>query len=109
MRRKWVILFNVLPLTAITLTACSGPQGAMGSIGPPGVPEPEGPQGPPGSTGHFGGVAPADIRTHVISINPFQIAQFDEAAHLLPRQISQNFACRYCHVEGPPWRKLTRS
>jgi len=42
----------------------------------------------------------ADIRTHVMSINPFQVAQFDEVGNLLTQQISLDFACRHCHVEG---------
>jgi hypothetical protein len=105
MRRKWVILFNALPLTAITLAARSGPQGAARPIGPPGVPVPEGPQDHPGTTGSSGGVTPAEIKTHVFSINPFQIAQFDEAGYLPTQQISLGFAPRNCHVEGTSMAK----
>lgn len=108
MRRRWVILFNALPLTAITLAACLGPQGAVGPIGTPGVPVPEGTQGHPEMTDLSGGVTPAEIKTHIFSINPFQIAQFNEAGHLPTQQISLDFAPRHCHVEGTSMAKTDR-
>ncbi|MCB8949179.1 MAG: hypothetical protein H6653_14290 [Ardenticatenaceae bacterium] len=39
----------------------------------------------------------ADLRTHVMSINPNQIEQFNEDGTLATTQISLNFACRSCH------------
>jgi hypothetical protein len=39
----------------------------------------------------------ADIRTHVMAIDPFQIGQFNEDGTVALSQISLDFACRHCH------------
>lgn len=41
-----------------------------------------------------------DIRSHVMSINPFQITQNDENGDPVSAPISLNFACRQCHIDG---------
>ena len=41
-----------------------------------------------------------DIRTHMMAIDPVQIGQFTEDGKLALSQLSLNFACRSCHVEG---------
>ena len=41
-----------------------------------------------------------DIRTHMMAIDPEQIGQFTEDGKLALSQISLDFACRHCHVEG---------
>lgn len=41
-----------------------------------------------------------DIRTHVMSINPFQVSQTDEAGNPVSAPISLNLACRQCHIAG---------
>lgn len=46
-----------------------------------------------------------DMRTHMTTIDPDQIGQFDENGEILP-QIGLEFACRSCHVDGgnaPAW------
>jgi predicted CXXCH cytochrome family protein len=42
----------------------------------------------------------ADVRTHAMTINPFQIEQFNEAGEALVSSISLNAACRQCHNEA---------
>ena len=39
----------------------------------------------------------ADIRTHMVSINPNQIEQFTEDGSQILPQIGLNYACRHCH------------
>ncbi len=41
-----------------------------------------------------------DIRTHLMAIDADQIEQFSEDGAQALSQISLNFACRHCHVEG---------
>jgi hypothetical protein len=41
-----------------------------------------------------------DVRTHVVSINPTQIEQFNEDGTLASTQLSLNYACRHCHGSG---------
>lgn len=41
-----------------------------------------------------------DIRTHLMAIDPDQVEQFTEDGKIALSQISLNFACRHCHVEG---------
>jgi len=41
-----------------------------------------------------------DIRAHLMAIDPDQIGQFSEDGKTALSQISLNFACRSCHVEG---------
>ncbi len=41
-----------------------------------------------------------DIRTHEMAIDPYQINQFNEDGTLAASQISLDYACRHCHVEG---------
>jgi len=41
-----------------------------------------------------------DIRTHLMAIDPTMIEQFNEDGTLALSQLSLNFACRHCHVEG---------
>ncbi len=41
-----------------------------------------------------------DIRTHLMAIDPDQVGQFTEDGKLALSQISLDFACRSCHVEG---------
>ncbi len=41
-----------------------------------------------------------DIRTHMMAIDPEQVNQFTEDGKLALSQISLDFACRHCHVEG---------
>lgn len=58
MLRKWLIIFSVILLLAVLLSACSGPIGPEGPPGPAGPPGPEGPQGPIGDTGPPGEPGP---------------------------------------------------
>jgi predicted CXXCH cytochrome family protein len=39
----------------------------------------------------------ADMRTHVMAIDPRQISQFNEDGSLATGQISLDYACRHCH------------
>jgi nitrate/TMAO reductase-like tetraheme cytochrome c subunit len=39
-----------------------------------------------------------DIRTHLMAIDPQQIAQFSEDGSTALSQLGLNFACRHCHV-----------
>ena len=41
-----------------------------------------------------------DIRSHLMAIDPAQIGQFSEDGSTALSQISLDFACRSCHVEG---------
>jgi hypothetical protein len=41
-----------------------------------------------------------DIRTHLMAIDPQQVGQFSEDGKTALSQISLDFACRGCHVEG---------
>jgi hypothetical protein len=41
-----------------------------------------------------------DIRTHIMAIDPVQIDPFTDDGKLVLSQISLEFACRSCHVEG---------
>lgn len=41
-----------------------------------------------------------DIRTHLMGIDPLQVGQFTEDGKEALSQISLDFACRHCHVEG---------
>jgi hypothetical protein len=41
-----------------------------------------------------------DIRTHLMAIDPLQVEQFNEDGSLALSQISLNYACRHCHIEG---------
>ena len=41
-----------------------------------------------------------DIRTHLMAIDPDQVGQFSEDGSEALSQISLDFACRHCHVEG---------
>lgn len=41
-----------------------------------------------------------DIRTHLMAIDPDQVGQFSEDGSVALSQISLDFACRHCHVEG---------
>ena len=41
-----------------------------------------------------------DIRTHLMAIDPAQVGQFSEDGTTAFSQISLDFACRQCHVEG---------
>ncbi len=41
-----------------------------------------------------------DVRTHMVSIDPAQIAQFSEDGSLVNPQIGLDFACRSCHSEA---------
>lgn len=41
-----------------------------------------------------------DIRTHLMSIDPYQIEQFNEDGTQALSQIGLNFACRHCHGSG---------
>ena len=49
-----------------------------------------------GDTNSFTG----DLRTHVMAIDPFQIGQFSADGSISLPQISLDFACRHCHVNG---------
>jgi len=42
----------------------------------------------------------ADIRTHVVAIDPEQVAQFSEDGTTVYSQISLDFACRQCHISN---------
>ncbi|MBC8331726.1 MAG: hypothetical protein H8E28_07070 [Anaerolineae bacterium] len=42
----------------------------------------------------------ADIRTHEMAIDPYQVNQFNTDGTLASSQISLDYACRHCHVEG---------
>ena len=42
----------------------------------------------------------ADVRTHVMSINPLQVEQFGADGALTGTQIALDFACRQCHIDG---------
>lgn len=48
-----------------------------------------------------------DIRSHMMAIDPFEVQQFTEDGSLALSQISPNFACRHCHVEGGDALPLT--
>ena len=41
-----------------------------------------------------------DIRTHIVAIDPDQVGQFSEDGSVALSQISLDFACRSCHIEG---------
>ncbi len=41
-----------------------------------------------------------DIRTHLMAIDPDQVGQFTEDGSEALSQISLDFACRHCHVDG---------
>ena len=41
-----------------------------------------------------------DLRTHVMAINPFAASQFNEEGTEAISEISLDFACRHCHIEG---------
>ena len=41
-----------------------------------------------------------DIRTHLMAIDPDQIGQFTDDGSAALSQLSLDFACRHCHVEG---------
>jgi hypothetical protein len=41
-----------------------------------------------------------DIRVHLMAIDPYQVGQFTEDGKYSLSQISLDFACRSCHVEG---------
>jgi len=41
-----------------------------------------------------------DIRTHMMAIDPDQVGQFTEDGSRALSQVSLDFACRNCHVEG---------
>jgi DNA-directed RNA polymerase subunit RPC12/RpoP len=41
-----------------------------------------------------------DIRTHVVAIDASQISQFSEDGQFVNPQISLDFACRHCHING---------
>lgn len=41
-----------------------------------------------------------DLRTHLMAIDPLQVGQFTEDGSESLSQISLDFACRHCHVEG---------
>ncbi len=41
-----------------------------------------------------------DIRSHLMAIDPDQVGQFTEDGSVALSQISLDFACRSCHVEG---------
>lgn len=41
-----------------------------------------------------------DIRSHMMAIDPNQVGQFSEDGKVALSQISLDFACRHCHVEG---------
>jgi hypothetical protein len=42
----------------------------------------------------------ADIRTHLVAIDPNQIGQFNEEGTAALAQIGLNYACRSCHTQG---------
>jgi len=41
-----------------------------------------------------------DIRTHMMAIDPDQVGQFTEDGSVALSQLSLDFACRHCHIEG---------
>ncbi len=41
-----------------------------------------------------------DLRTHLMAIDPYQVGQFTEDGSASLSQLSLDFACRHCHVEG---------
>ncbi len=41
-----------------------------------------------------------DIRSHLMAIDPEQVGQFSEDGKTALSQISLDFACRHCHVDG---------
>ncbi len=41
-----------------------------------------------------------DIRSHLMAIDPMQVGQFSEDGKVALSQISLDFACRHCHVDG---------
>jgi hypothetical protein len=41
-----------------------------------------------------------DLRTHMMAIDPNQVEQFSEDGTVALSQLSLNFACRHCHVDG---------
>jgi len=45
-----------------------------------------------------------DVRSHVMAIDPYQVAQFNPDGSLAIPQISLDFACRHCHngIAGTP-------
>lgn len=59
MNSRWILIFSLLFLTVMLLTACSGQQGSAGVSGPAGPVGPEGPQGPAGKNGETGPQGPA--------------------------------------------------
>jgi hypothetical protein len=46
-----------------------------------------------------------DIRTHLMAIDPYQVGQFNEDGSVALSQISLDFACRHCHVNGTAMEK----
>ena len=48
MKSRWILIFSMLLLSVLLLTACASKQGPAGIAGPAGPVGPEGPQGPPG-------------------------------------------------------------
>ena len=46
-----------------------------------------------------------DIRTHLMAIDPNQIAQFSEDGKTALSQLGLDFACRHCHVPDGPLAK----
>ncbi len=43
-----------------------------------------------------------DLRTHLMAINPFETAQFDEEGKTSQPYLALDFACKGCHHEGGP-------
>lgn len=48
-----------------------------------------------------------DLRTHLMAINPFSTAQFDEEGNVAKPYLSLDFACRSCHNEDGDGGDLT--
>ena len=46
-----------------------------------------------------------DLRTHIMAIDPNQVGQFSEDGSTSLSQISLDFACRHCHVNGSAMEK----
>jgi len=46
-----------------------------------------------------------DIRTHLMAIDPYQLEQFTDDGSVSLSQISLNYACRHCHVNGTAMEK----
>jgi hypothetical protein len=42
----------------------------------------------------------ADIRTHLMAINPSQVGQFSADGSTSKSEISLDYACRSCHAPG---------